>query len=173
MNYDRRVLQALARLSPSPWSGVVYRHMFAKFAPDRENTVGARWNPKEVPAIYTSLSREGVLAEAEYQIAQEPLRPKVRRTIYAVQVNLSKVLDLTSEPVLDALGLSLEALGDTDHAECQQVGGAVEYFGHDGLLIPNVRLPGTTNLVIYPNQQDSNYVFRVDGTEVIFDPSNT
>jgi RES domain-containing protein len=146
--------------------------MFAKFSPERENTAGARWNPKEVPAIYASLSRDGVLAEADHQIAQEPLRPKVRRTIYAVRVDLSKVLDITSDEVLNAVGLSVEALSEMDHAECQHVGGAAEYLGHDGLLVPNVRLHGSTNLVIYPNQQDAAYRFRIVDAEVIFDPED-
>jgi RES domain-containing protein len=68
--------------------------MFADYPPDRENTLGARWNPPGVPAIYTSLSRDGVVAEAEYQLSMEPLRPKVRRTVYELSVRLSSVLDI-------------------------------------------------------------------------------
>jgi RES domain-containing protein len=87
-------------------------------------------------------------------------------------VNLSKVLDLTSDAVLNAVGLSVKALADTDHTECQHVGGAAEYLGHDGLLVPNVRLSGATNLVIYPNQQESDYEFKVVRADVIFDPND-
>lgn len=80
------------------------------------------------------------------------------------------MLDLTSAAVLTALGLSPNSIADPDYTDCQHVGGAVEYFGHDGLLVPNVRSTGATNLVIYPNQQESNYEFRVVSTEVIFEP---
>lgn len=50
--------------------------MFGDYPPDAENTRGARWNPAGVAAIYTSLTREGVLAEAEHQIAIQPIRPR-------------------------------------------------------------------------------------------------
>jgi RES domain-containing protein len=54
--------------------------MFGDYPPDAENTRGARWNPPGVAAIYTSLARDGALAEAEYQIAVQPIRPRARRT---------------------------------------------------------------------------------------------
>jgi RES domain-containing protein len=163
-------LQALAGISASPWRGAVYRHMFAAYLPERENTLGARWNPPEVPAIYTSLSRDGVLAEAEYQMSMEPLRPLVRRTLYEIGVTLSSVLDLSSPSLLNTLGLSLSDLATTDHTKCQIIGGAVEHLGHDGLLIPSARALAATNLVIYPNRQTADYVFRVISKEVVFEP---
>jgi RES domain-containing protein len=46
--------------------------MFGDYPPDAENILGARWNPPGVAAIYTSLTREGALAEAEHQIAIQP-----------------------------------------------------------------------------------------------------
>jgi RES domain-containing protein len=72
--------------------------------------------PPEVPAIYTSLSRDGVLAEAEYQMSMEPLRPRVRRTLYEIEVTLSSVLDISPPKVLSTLGLSLSDLAAIDHA---------------------------------------------------------
>lgn len=173
MNYDRDLLQAIARIAPNPWQGKVYRHMFANFPPERENTLGARWNPPEVPAIYASLSRDGVLAEAEYQISLEPLRPPVKRTIYQLSVRLSSVLDITPAGMLAAVGLAPRHLIEIDQTNCQNVGGAVEYLEHDGLLVPSVRLPGATNLVIYPNRQTADYKFNVEEKEIIFDPDAT
>jgi RES domain-containing protein len=110
VNHDRELLEALAQFVPRYWRGIVYRHMFANYPPERENTLGARWNPPEIPAIYTSLSREAVLAEAEYQIGLEPLRPSAKRTIYQIEVTLSSVLDLSSPEGLVALGLTVKIL---------------------------------------------------------------
>ena len=170
VNHDRDLLVALARISPSSWQGTVYRHMFAKYPPDRENIGGARWNPPEVPAIYTSLSRETVLAEAEYQISMEPLRPSVRRTVYQIEVTLSSVLDLSSPSLLQSLGLPLTDIAANDHASCQRIGGAVEHLGHDGLLVPSARAIDGVNLVIYPNQQTADYGFRIVAADVIYKP---
>jgi RES domain-containing protein len=141
--------------------------MFANYSPDHENTSGARWNAPEVPAIYTSLSREVVLAESEHQIAMQPLRPKARRTVYTIGVRLSSVLDISDPAVLHSLSLSADALADVDLEGCQKVGSSVERLGHDGLLVPSIRARGL-NLIIFPNRQvEGTYKFEVIGSEVI------
>jgi RES domain-containing protein len=109
--YDRNLLQALARIEPVSWDGIVFRHMFANYPPQRENTLGARWNPPQVPAIYTSLSRDGVLVEAQYQIDSEPLRPRVRRTVYKISVRLASVLDLTPQGALASREVPSDSTG--------------------------------------------------------------
>ena len=170
MAHDRKLLEALDRFQPRPWRGVVYRHMFASYRPERENRLGARWNPPDVPAIYASLARETALAEAEHQMDVQPRRPLVRRTIYRINVGLASVLDLSSIQSLRAVGLDAKALADLDHAFCQRVGGAVEWLEHDGLLVPSARGAGA-NLVIYPNQRRSDHEFSVLDAEVVFDPA--
>jgi len=167
LEYDRKLLHALAQIQPSPWRGEVYRHMFASYPPDRENRLGARWNPPDVPAIYASLSRDTVLAEVEYQLSMEPTRPSVRRTLYQLNVALSSVLDLSTPQALASIGLTIEDLAVIEHAKCQIVGGAVEYMAHDGLLVPSARHPGGRNLVIYPNRQGKDYRFDVIEREVL------
>jgi RES domain-containing protein len=139
--------------------------MFSSYPPDRENILGARWNPPQIPAIYTSVSKEIALAEAEYQISQEPLRLRAKRTIYTIQLELRKVLDLTDRKLLAKLGIDEEELKAEDQLQCRRVGAAVEWLGHDGLLVPSARFEGN-NLVIFPNQQDSaSYKFHVVQSE--------
>ena len=170
MPHDRELLQALERFEARTWRGIVYRHMFASYSPERENTLGARWNPPEVPAIYTSLARETALAEADYQISMEPLRPVVRRTIYRIQVSLRSVLDLSAPGTLAKLGINEPELAAIDHASCQRIGGAVEWLDNDGLLVPSARITDGVNLAIYPNRQGPSYEFRVLDSEVIYNP---
>lgn len=166
MIFDRELLEQLDRLSAAPWQGVVYRHMFADFSPERENTRGARWNPPETPAIYTSVERALALAEAEYQIGLQPVRPRVRRTVYKIAVTLGSVLDLTDRTALGRLGVGQAELESLDHTACQRIGGAVEWLGHDGLLVPSARGRGA-NLVIFPSQQTTKYEFRVIDSEAL------
>ena len=66
--------------------------MFADHPPDAENTCGARRNPQGVAAICTSLARDGALAEAEHQVAIQPIRPRARRTIYTLELTLAPSL---------------------------------------------------------------------------------
>lgn len=166
MIYDRELLGRLDELRADRWEGAVFRHMFGDYPPERENQRGARWNPAETPAIYASLTREVALAEADFQISLQPVRPRAMRTIYTIRVVLSSVIDLSDRTRLTALGVSAEDLAALDHGACQRVGGAIAWLGHDGLLVPSARADGV-NLVIFPNGQAADYEFRVLASEVL------
>lgn len=149
------------------WEGEVFRHMFADIPPERENTSGARWNLPEVPAIYTSLSKDVVIAESEHQIAMQPRRPRARRTVYKVAVRLRNVIDVSTPAALASLKLNNELLGGMDPRTCQLIGSSAEHLGHDGLIVPSARAKGL-NLVIYPNQTiEAHYRFEVTDIDVV------
>jgi RES domain-containing protein len=137
--YSPAVLDRLQAVKRQPWEGTAFRHMWLDYPPDRENTRGARWNPPEVPAIYASLSREGALAEAEHQIAMQPLRPRGRRTLYALRIALATTLDLTEDGVLSDLGIGSDELTADDMVVCREVGGAAAWLEADGILVPSAR----------------------------------
>ena len=166
MIYRPEMLDLLQSAAVSSWDGTVYRHMFASQPPTRANTGGARWNEPNFAAIYTSCERETALAEAEYYISLQPLRPRVKRTLFTIHISLRKVIDLTAAGLLAQLGITDEILASIDHAPCRTIGGAVNWLGHAGLLVPSARRRGGTNLVIY--QQDlSTDAFEVTAEEEI------
>lgn len=146
------MLDLLQSAAESDWEGTVYRHMFGSQPPARANTAGARWNEPNLAAIYTSCERETALAEAEYYISLQPLRPRAKRTLFTIHVSLKKVIDLTAADLLAQLGISDDVLAAFDHTPCRKVGAAVDWLGYKGLLVPSARRRGGTNLVIY--QQD-------------------
>lgn len=163
---DPNLLEALAQLKPSTWSGRVWRHMFADNPPDKANGRGARWNPPRTDAIYVSLERETALAEAEHQIASQPIRPRAKRTMYQLDLDLSNVLDLTDATLLAGLGVDREALSREDFTECQRVGGAAAFLGHDGIVVPSGRHRGF-NLIVFVANQKPDAELRVVDAEVI------
>jgi RES domain-containing protein len=142
--------------------------MFSDYPPTRANSSGARWNPRGVEAIYASCEKETALAEAEYQISVQPLRPRAKRTLYHLHVRLRNVVDLRSRDVLEKLGLSQDQLLGTDHVDCQRIGGAVEWMGYEGLLVPSIRRDNGTNLVIYPTKQSPESEFEIIEADVIW-----
>jgi RES domain-containing protein len=166
MIYPPEMLDTLQSAAVSSWEGTVYRHMFGAYPPARSNTTGARWNAPLLAAIYTSLERETALAEAEYAIASQPLRPKAKRMLYTIRVALQNVIDLTAPDLLPQLGITADVLSAVDQSLCRFIGGAVTWLGHDGLFVPSARWAGGTNLVIY-QQDPSSDVFEVVAEEVI------
>lgn len=169
MVYPPNLLDALQAIAPAPWAGQAFRHTFADYAPDVENTRGARWNPPGVAAIYTSLTREGVLAEAEHQLTIQPIRPRVTRTIHTLDLSLTSVLDLADTDLLTQLGVGPAELGADDMSACQELGGATAWLNHDGLLIPSARNEAV-NLVIFTANREPNARFEVTASEPVNGP---
>jgi RES domain-containing protein len=140
--------------------------MFGDYPPEAENTRGARWNPPGVAAIYTSLTRDGALAEADHQIAVQPIPPRARRIIYTLDVSLTDVLDLTNAELLKDLAIGPAEFTADDMAACRQLGGAVHWLKHDGLLVPSARSP-STNLVIFPANRPADARFEIISAEAV------
>jgi RES domain-containing protein len=167
MIYEPGLLDYLGALSLHEWHGIVFRHIFGTNPPERENIVGARWNPPNVPAIYSSLSFEGAKAEADYRISLQPTRPgalKASRTIYEVDVALQKVLGLADWSILEELGVDRESFDGFEPVRCREIGGAAAELLHaDGLLVPSARADNV-NLVIFPTNQTPGYQFSVSNS---------
>jgi RES domain-containing protein len=166
MIYPPEMLDLLQSAAVASWEGKVYRHMFGSNPPSRSNTTGARWNPPALEAIYASCERETALAEAEYYIALQPLRPKAKRTIYSIRVSLKSVIDLTIFGLLQRLGITDDVLTSDDHAPCRLIGSAVNWLGYEGLIVPSARRVGGTNLVIYQHDPSTSD-FEVIAEEMI------
>lgn len=143
-----KLFERLAALPLERWQGTAFRHMFGSYPPDRENTSGARWNPPGVAAIYASLSRAGVLAEAEHQIVVQPIPTRARRNLYELHIVLNGVFDLTDLRLLAEFGVDEDGLGADDMLACREVGAAAASLACDGILVPSARTEAT-NLVIF------------------------
>ncbi len=142
--------------------------MFGDNPPTWANTSGARWNPRDIEAIYSSCERETALAEAEFQISLQPVRPSARRVLYTIRLSLKSVVDLRDPSLLQRFGLTEDLIRSSDYTACQEFGGAVQWLGHDGLLVPSARNTGGVNLVIYL-QNLATSVFEVVDKESIPD----
>jgi RES domain-containing protein len=153
--HDPQLLDALEQFRSSPWRGTVYRHVLGPYAPDLANVRGARWNPPEVSALYVSLEEETAKAEGARVLEVQSVPPRVKRSIYELDVELERVLDLTTGTALAGVGLTDDDLQSDSFLACQRVGGAVAWLGHDGLLVPSARAAGGINLVIYTSNQAS------------------
>ncbi|MGA3057812.1 MAG: RES family NAD+ phosphorylase [Candidatus Limnocylindrales bacterium] len=163
---DPAILERLAKLEPRAWSGTVWRHTLGKNPPDKTNTRGARWNPPDVEALYTSMDRSTAVAEGDHLLEIQPLPPTTTRTVHRLEVELKSMLDLSDPAVLASLGVDQAALAEDDHSRCQAVGGAAWFLHFDGIVVPSARSPGH-NLVILFEGSESLPRVRVLDSEVL------
>lgn len=103
----------------------------------RARAFGGRWNPSGVAAIYLATPRACCIAELERSLADQA-RGAVSfpRSLHEVHVAQIPCVALTSAEDLDAVGLNVDHLTDSDWSACQHVGNAVHYLGIASLLAP-------------------------------------
>lgn len=123
--------------------------MFGAIPPQRDNQSGARWNPADVSAIYCSLEAETAVAEIDFHISLQPFKPQSERKVHRIKVSVPAVVDMTDWQILEELGIDQRSYATIEPPRCKEVGGAISFLGHGGILVPSARCDGV-NLVIYP-----------------------
>ncbi len=157
---DRKILEVVGAIEPAPLEASVFRWCFSHVDPLRPNRSGARWNPPDVEALYASLERDVCLAEMNHLLDLHSIPITKSRVLCTIEVSLQSVLELT-EDTLAELGLSADVLSSVDLSRCQQVGGAVQWLNHDGLLVPSARHEQGRNLVIFQTNHDEESIVEL------------
>lgn len=153
MPFDPRLLDVLESKRINGWKGLAYRIVIGDTSPLRANSRGARWNPPNIDALYTSLEREAAEREFEYLINTQPVRITKPAILYELDVSISTVIDLGDLSELGPIGFTVTALLSEEWSTAQEVGGAVSWLGDVGLIVPSAR-SDSHNLVVYVNNQE-------------------
>jgi RES domain-containing protein len=143
-------------LGATHWSGTAWRHTAYRRPPlsgAGARGFGGRWNPPDVVAtIYLAMPREACIAELERLVAgQARGTVSFPREVHEIGVEELLCVDLTQPAALDAVGLTLDDVQDTDWSACQRVGNAVQYLGIAGLLAPSATGVGLVLAVFEPH----------------------
>lgn len=165
-----RQFSMLESLTPTSFNGLAWRFARPKYATTEDFISGmgsfrsgARFNaPNSFPATYLSLSEETALAEMKHGLKPYGIIPLTNRTrvLAAVQVKLSRVVDLCDSNVRKRLGLTLDDLYcDWLRAQnsglesiTQQLGREVHGASFEALITPSVRHTRGRNLVVFPDR---------------------
>jgi hypothetical protein len=148
--HDRVILDALEALEPEPFEGVVWRVTRA----GREAVQGAaadgRWSQSgEFEVLYTSLMREGALAEIGYRLSLEPVWPsRIEHEIHQIEVRTERNFRFADTASLAPLGIDPPRYRTFDYTATQAIAAAANFLGFDGLIVPNARFT-CSNLVIF------------------------
>lgn len=178
---DRRLIDTLDVLETQVFKGRVWRIT----RDERDPTIffggGNRWDDGTYEVLYTSLTREGALAEMKFHVSRgQPIIPsKIRHRLHELEVHINGVLDLTDNGLLERLGVDQATYGklpyldrEGEYEACQKIGEAAHFLGSDdaedasGILVPNARLNGT-NLVIFGDYVNPENITHVEDHGII------
>jgi RES domain-containing protein len=150
------LLDAIEAEVPTGFSGPVWRVVTDGFDPLRPSRAGGRWDDGSFDVLYTAASRKGALAEAWFHASKgQPILPsKVTKRLYQIEAELHRVLDLTGEGKLAALGFNMATYGRLSYVQrveeypaLQQIGEVAFFHDYQALIVPSARWPGA-NVVI-------------------------
>ncbi len=154
---DNGLIDALEILPHTPLEATVWRVVREGRDPCQCSASGGRWDDGTFDVLYTSLDRDGAIAEMYFHLLRgQPIVPsKVRFSLHELRVELSGTLHLPTLPDLAALGLDTSRYGQLSYDErvqeyprTQEIAEVAHFLDCDGLGVPNARWP-CTNLVLF------------------------
>ena len=148
--HDRGILDALEGIDPVAFNASVWRITRAGRDPIRGSAANGRWSPGgTVEVLYTSLERDGALAEIGFRLALEPVWPsRLQHEIHEIGAQTVRTLKFVEVASLAAFGVDVSRYESFDYAATQALAAAAHFMEFDGLLVPSARHK-SQNLVIF------------------------
>lgn len=153
----------------STFAGAVYRQSPPRYAEITERTLlasfgtGGRFNPAgEFGAIYVSLDPETPFRELRRQAGKAGLETLdlLPRTLFAAEVRLHRVLDLTCADGRANAGLTTQSLTSDDWSACQEVARRSRQMGYEAIRFPSATGAGE-NLAIFLDRLGPGSYIRI------------
>jgi len=148
--HDRAVLDALEAIDPILFDGEVWRITRKGRDARRGSAAYGRWSPgASFEVLYTSLDREGALAEIGYRLSLEPVWPsRLAHELHQIAARTDRALKFADIASLTPLGVDAARYGSFDYAATQAIAAAARFLEFDGLLVPSARHE-SSNLVVF------------------------
>ena len=137
---DLRLLDHVDAYPRRPYSGVLWRVVRDGRDPLQAARAASRWCNGRFDVLYTSLEREGAIAEVHPLLNLQPVFPsKIAFQVHRLRVSVNQSLHLTDLPTLARLGVDVEHYQSRDYAKTQEIADAAYFLGFDGLFVPSAR----------------------------------
>lgn len=148
--HDRAILDALDAMEPVRFEGAVWRITRAGLDATRGSAADGRWSPGgTVEVLYTSLERDGALAEIGFRLALEPVWPsRLRHDIHELSARSERTLRFADVAALAPPGVDGARYESFDYGATQALAAAAHFLEFDGLLVPSAQ-HGSANLVLF------------------------
>ena len=145
---DNALIDAIENIAPIEFSGTVWRVVRAGRDPTRCSSSGGRWDDGSFDVLYTSMERQGALAEMRFHLMRgQPVIPSlVSYKLYELVLNLGRALKLLDLTALASVGLDVARFGQlaynekhVEYPRSQDIGEVAHFLDYAGLVVPSAR----------------------------------
>jgi hypothetical protein len=138
---DLRLLDIVDSLTRESFSIPVWRVVRAGRDPLLGVPSNSRWCDGSFDVIYSSLTRDGAIAEVYALLCMQPVFPtKVEFFAHRIALSSTQMARLDHLDRLAELGIDPSSYGDRNYSQTQAISDAAYFLGFDGLLVPSARV---------------------------------
>jgi hypothetical protein len=117
--------------------------------------------------LYTSLTRDGALAEIGYCLSLEPVWPsRLEHDIHRIEARTTRTLRFADVTALTPLGVDAARWQTFEYGATQAIAAAAHFLEFDGLVVPSARA-SCANLVVFLDQVEPRCRFGVVSAEPV------
>jgi len=112
----------------------------------------SRWCIGSFDVLYTSLEKNGALAEIYELLNSQPVWPsKIKSFVHQISIQTSDVLRLTDLKILERLGVDATRYTTRDYQRTQEIADAAYFLGFSALIVPSARWQ-CHNMVVFTDR---------------------
>lgn len=149
---DLRLLDHVDAYPRRSHTGLLWRVVREGRDPLQGGRAASRWCNGLFDVLYTSLEREGAIAEVHALLSLQPVFPsRIAFHVHRLRVSVQQSLHLADLPTLARLGVDIDRYQERDYAKTQDIADAAYFLGFDGLFVPSARWP-CTNAVLFTDR---------------------
>ena len=149
---DLKLLDAIDAFKREPFDMPVWRAVRGGRDPLMGSPSRSRWCDGNFDVLYTSLERDGAVAEIHALLTLQPVFPsKISWFAHELTVVASNTLRLADLPTLGRLGVDVDRYAERNYTRTQEIADASYFLGFDGLVVPSARWP-CLNLVLFTDR---------------------
>jgi RES domain-containing protein len=149
---DIALLDAVDRCDRGSFEGPVWRVVREGRDPLEPSRSRGRWSDGSIEVLYTSLERDGAVAEIFSLLSSQPVFPsQIRWRAHRIEVRVEAALRIADLDGLSRLGVDVRTYEGRDYGKTQAIADAAFFLGFDGLLVPSARWT-CPNLVLFTDR---------------------
>ena len=155
-------------MAPETFAGEVWRVTTQGRDPLQGSAAEGRWSTGAgAEVLYTSLARDGALAEIGFRLSIEPVWPsRLRHDLHRIATRTRRSLRFDDVSALAPLGVEVARYGNLDYRATQAMAAAARFLEFDSLIVPSARSPAL-HLVVFLDQIVDSGALTVLATETV------